>query len=687
MSQRSSHHAPHPMSADTYRNLPTPLADAPYLDTESSPALDTRPPSHTHSHAQSLAERIAERQRQRSVEVVNEHLNSRANSRAASDYHGGEIAGLRDLSRRSSQKSFFQPPKSSSVAGQYSEMHPLVQRRMSLNIQQAGPDHQTMHFMDQPRQQTSVLQAPPQLNVTAAQGQHIIDMERPSKATHKFVRAVENVVKLHPKSINLEVQKYKYPLSFKMVATAIKNFLTQQKIVMTAIAPGRIKKRFTFDWARFRTWVNVTKPFEKEKEAQKMYELQAPPTNSAPQELLIQQQQAAEILQERQLNLIQQQFDPDLYPEHVGGRFTTQRYEQYPGEPPRSSRSSKYGRYLDVEGQDRYNAYTRSHEGGFTERSQGRRSPRFEFYGQEGRHSPYRRESRSRTHSHSQERRREMGPYDDWFEYQARDRPDPQRTSRDYDSGYERTSHDGKYSRDHGFYESESDYAEEYEEVCSDDYESPPYYRQENRRSRQQTSQYRNQGGEYLPASPHHFQDSGSPRRSQVRYKGENVRDHRERSPEDRHQQKMKTRGFDTDFGIYGGPGAKPPPLTLKEFNREQRMRKKKKKKPGRRSALYNMLDQDVDYPPELPPALKTLATYGKMFHGQLLQDAIQTDPPGRQGPPAWMATSHLRVLLTLCFCLSFYLDSDTALFGMEHFHVHYVTLSQVFFGRIFQLN
>lgn len=109
----------------------------------------------------------------------------------------------------------------------------------------------------------------------------------------------------------------------------------------------------------------------------------------------------------------------------------------------------------------------------------------------------------------------------------------------------------------------------------------------------------------------------------------------------------MKTRGFDTDFGIYGGPGAKPPPLTLKEFNREQRMRKKKKK-PGRRSALYNMLDQDVDYPPELPPALKTLATYGKMFRGQLLQDAIQTDPPGRQGPPAWMASSHLRVLLAL---------------------------------------
>ena len=28
------------------------------------------------------------------------------------------------------------------------------------------------------------------------------------------------------------------------------------------------------------------------------------------------------------------------------------------------------------------------------------------------------------------------------------------------------------------------------------------------------------------------------------------------------------------------------------------------------------------------------------------------------------------------CFCLSFYLDSDTALFRMEHFHVQYVCLT-----------
>lgn len=225
-----------------------------------------------------------------------------------------------------------------------------------------------------------------------------------------------------------------------------------------------------------------------------------------------------------------------------------------------------------------------------------------------------------------------MGPYDDWFEFQSRNRPDPLRSARDYDSGFERNSHDEKHSRDHGFYESESDYDEEYEDIMYlDDYESPPYHGQENRRNRKRG--HSNQGEPNLPQSPRRFYDASSPGRNQPRYKEENLRSHRDRSPEERQRQNIKSRGFDTDFGIYGGPGARPPPLTLKEYNEEQRKSKKKrgKKKSMRRSALYDMLDQDVEYPPELPPALRTLATYGKMFHGQLLQDAIQIDHEGRQ--------------------------------------------------------
>lgn len=638
MSSSASHNASHPMSADTYRNLPTPLPDALFPDGYTTPALESQSQIRPQSHAQSLADRIAERQRQRSVEIVNEHLNSRANSRANSEYFGGE-PGSRDISRRSSQKSFFQHPASSSMAGQYSDINPMVQRRLSLNMQRPETAQTVMHSVYSSGPQTQVIQAPPQLNVTAAHGQQIIDMEKPRRANHYSIRSVGNIATLRPKPVNLEVQKYKYPLSFKMVASAVKDFLTQQKIVMTAIAPGRIKKRFNFDWARFRTWINVTKPFEKQKE-EKMYQLQAPASMPAsqepenlPSEFYINQQEA-DILRERQLNFMRQQFDPDLYPEHMGGRFT-QGYEHHPGEPPRSSRSARarYGQYLDVDRQARLDAYGRSYEGQSPERAAGRRSPRFEFYGQEGgRHSPYRRGSRSRSHSHSQERRREMGPYDDWFEFQSRNRPDPLRSARDYDSGFERNSHDEKHSRDHGFYESESDYDEEYEDIMySDDYESPPYHGQENRRNRKRG--HSNQGEPNLPQSPRRFYDASSPGRNQPRYKEENLRSHRDRSPEERQRQKIKSRGFDTDFGIYGGPGARPPPLTLKEYNEEQRKSKKKrgKKRSMRRSALYDMLDQDVEYPPELPPALRTLATYGKMFHGQLLQDAIQIDHEGRQ--------------------------------------------------------
>lgn len=39
---------------------------------------------------------------------------------------------------------------------------------------------------------------------------------------------------------------------------------------MIVIVLGRIKKRFNFDWVRFRIWINVIKFFEKQKE-EKMY--------------------------------------------------------------------------------------------------------------------------------------------------------------------------------------------------------------------------------------------------------------------------------------------------------------------------------------------------------------------------------------------------------------------------------
>jgi hypothetical protein len=277
---------------------------------------------------------------------------------------------------------------------------------------------------------------------------------------------------------------------------------------------------------------------------------------------------------------------------------------------------------LDVDEQERYNPYYgRSYDGVSPERM--RRSPRFEFHRDEERHSPYRREDRSRPRSRD---RRGMGQYDDWFEYRGRERSDPHRSARECDSGYERNSHDEKYSHDHGFYESGSDYDEEYEDanVYSDEYESPPYYGQESRRHRRQIP--RGQGRMNYPASHS---------RKMPRYEEDYVRSHREKSPEEKQRQKVKSRGFDTNFGIYGGPGSKPPPLTLKEYNEEQKkQRKKRRRKPKRRSALYDMLDQNVeyppDYPPELPPALKTLATYGKMFHGELLQDALHVEREGR---------------------------------------------------------
>lgn len=78
-----------------------------------------------------------------------------------------------------------------------------------------------------------------------------------------------------------------------------------------------------------------------------------------------------------------------------------------------------------------------------------------------------------------------MGSYDDWFEFQSRNRLDLLRSVRDYDSGFERNLYDEKYFRDYGFYESELDYDEEYEDIMYlDDYESFLYYGQENRRNR-----------------------------------------------------------------------------------------------------------------------------------------------------------------------------------------------------------
>ena len=93
-------------------------------------------------------------------------------------------------------------------------------------------------------------------------------------------------------------------------------------------------------------------------------------------------------------------------------------------------------------------------------------------------------------------------------------------------------------------------------------------------------------------------------------------------SPEDQDRQKSSRskRGFDTDFGIYGDRKYKPPPMTLKEFN------KRKKEQDQRKSGRQGR--PRCSRHPRKPPrsALRTLGTYGKMFKGDLLQDLVAVE-------------------------------------------------------------
>ena len=75
---------------------------------------------------------------------------------------------------------------------------------------------------------------------------------------------------------DLGTQKTKTHLTFKLVATAMRQFILQQNILSRGIARGFYVKKYNFDWRNFKTYLQKTKALEKPQSATKIYELSAP---------------------------------------------------------------------------------------------------------------------------------------------------------------------------------------------------------------------------------------------------------------------------------------------------------------------------------------------------------------------------------------------------------------------------
>ena len=101
-----------------------------------------------------------------------------------------------------------------------------------------------------------------------------------SQAKPISFKMVGRLANLHNPDYEIKVEKYKNPLTFKLVAKAVKNYLAQERIMVWGMAPGRFQKKFHFDWARFRNWIKMTHAFDEKLNAPKVYELKAPSPSS-----------------------------------------------------------------------------------------------------------------------------------------------------------------------------------------------------------------------------------------------------------------------------------------------------------------------------------------------------------------------------------------------------------------------
>lgn len=89
----------------------------------------------------------------------------------------------------------------------------------------------------------------------------------------------------HTTNIKMEEQKPFSGISFKMVAMAVKSFLTQQRIIMAGIAPKIYKHKFKmkFDWSKFKHFVQSTKALEKPSSSTRIFQMKAPAVVAAKQ--------------------------------------------------------------------------------------------------------------------------------------------------------------------------------------------------------------------------------------------------------------------------------------------------------------------------------------------------------------------------------------------------------------------
>ncbi|CAG2248845.1 unnamed protein product [Mytilus edulis] len=84
------------------------------------------------------------------------------------------------------------------------------------------------------------------------------------------------------KSLDIKMEEHKpfSGITFKMVATAMTNFLTQQNFILSGLAPKiyKHKPKMKFDWAKFRHFVLSTKAFENPvNSATRVFQMKAPP--------------------------------------------------------------------------------------------------------------------------------------------------------------------------------------------------------------------------------------------------------------------------------------------------------------------------------------------------------------------------------------------------------------------------